>query len=176
MLALVPADTQAEHESPATQLVHRRGRPGQQRRMPKSYWTNQRTEAQALSFGGGQRESGPSFERMSLAVHQRHEMVRSPERFVPQLLGRGHDLAPAFPGEPLLAFDHDSELQRPPPGTQLPVLTSPWTGSGRAVRLLEPGGESVTPGGAIIWRAEIEGERPTVTALRQAAEDASKID
>ena len=74
-----------------------------------------RAEPQPRRFRGGKRQRHPGLERVTVAVHQRHEVVRAPERFEAQLFHPGHNLSPDVPRQPLLTFEHHTELHMCPP-------------------------------------------------------------
>src|SRR5512138_2754929 len=53
---------------------------------------------------------------------------------------------------------------------------APRSGDSGGCRFGQPGGEGVTPGGAIVGGAEVEGERTAVAEGGQAAEDVAEVD
>src|SRR6516165_389531 len=63
MLVLVPAGTEAQHQSSPAQNVDGSGHPCQQRRMAKGYRAHQRSEPEPCRLRGGQRQGHPRFDR-----------------------------------------------------------------------------------------------------------------
>ena len=113
VLALHPARAEPELDAAAGDVVGGRGCVREQRRRPEGGGGDERPEAQRRRAGGERRDRRPRVVRdVRVLVRLRDVVVGAEERVDAVLLAGVRERAPLFPGDALLALDHQRDAHR----------------------------------------------------------------